>query len=240
VLGTLAIVAVLFLVSLGNWQIRRLAYKTALAATVAERLHATPIPLPPPQAWASLDPEAVDYTPVEVRGHFLARAFYVFTSLIEPKGRDGGVGWWVFTPFVEPDGTEIIVNRGFVPDRMKDASSRPESHIDGDILLTGLLRRPEGSNIFTPANDIARDRWFTRDPIAMAKVLGLPQDRILPFYIDASAAMTPPGGYPQAGETVVDFSNNHLGYALTWYGLALAASGIFAAFVWRRMRGAAS
>jgi surfeit locus 1 family protein len=238
-LGLLTIAAVIFLVSLGNWQLRRLAYKTALAATVTERLKTPPVRLPATAAWSTMDAEAVDYTPVVVTGHYRPQEFHVFATLTDPKGRDGGVGWWVFTPFVEPDGTEVIVNRGFVPDRLKNASSRPDGNLSGEIRVTGLLRRPEGSNVFTPANDIAGNRWFTRDPIAMAKSLGLPPDKTLPYYIDASAAMTPPGGYPQAGETVVDFSNNHLGYAFTWYGLAIAAAGVYGAYAWRRISSSA-
>jgi surfeit locus 1 family protein len=215
---------------------RRLAYKTKLAAEVTERLKQPPIALPPPADWPHLDPEAADYTPVRLTGHYLLdHEFHVFATLIEPKGKEGGVGWWIFTPFVETDGTEVIVNRGFVPDRLKDEASRPEGQIGGEITLTGLLRRPEGSNPFTPGNDLTRNRWFTRDPIAMATVLGVPAARILPFYIDASKDMTPPGGFPEAGETIIDFSNNHLGYALTWYGLALAAASVFAAYAWKRL-----
>lgn len=237
-LGLLTLAAVIFLVSLGNWQLRRLAYKTSLAVTVSERLKLPPVSLPDPVAWPTMDPEAVDYTPVTLSGHYLpAQEFHVFATLADPKGKEGGVGWWIFTPFVARDGTEVIVNRGFVPDRLRDAASRPDGQITGDIIVTGLLRRPEGSNVFTPANDIARNRWFTRDPIAMAKTLQLPPGRTLPYYIDASASMTPPGGYPQAGETVVDFSNNHLGYAMTWYGLAIAAAGVYGAYAWRCVRG---
>jgi surfeit locus 1 family protein len=233
-LGGCVVLAVIFFVSLGNWQVRRLTYKTTLAAQVTSRLGERPIPLPPPTVWPAMDPEAMDYTPVRLTGHYLlAKEFHVFATLLDPKGQEGGVGWWIFTPFVEPDGTTVIVNRGFVPDRLKDATTRAQGQTGGEIIVTGLLRRPEGRNFFTPANDLSRNRWFTRDPLAMARELGLSTESTLPFYIDAGKDMTPPDGFPQAGETIIDFSNNHLGYAMTWYGLALAAIGVYAAFVWR-------
>lgn len=235
--GIATVFAVIILISLGNWQVRRLAYKTALAAHVTERLKAAPVPLPDRAAWATIDGEAADYTPVRLSGRFVpTREFHVFTTLGEPKGKFGGVGWFIFTPFIDAAGDEVVINRGFVPDGKQDPAIRPDGLSDAPVTITGLLRRPEGSNPFTPANDVVGNRWFTRDPVAMAKVLGVAADRTLPFYIDLDASFTPKSGLPQAGETVVDFSNNHLGYAITWYGLALTAIGVFGAFAWTRLR----
>ena len=233
--ATLAVIAVL--VSLGNWQVRRLSWKTALIATVNARIVEAPQPLSAIGEWRSLDPEATDYAPVRLTGHFLgAREFHVFANLGEPKGREGGVGWWIFAPFELQGGGIAFVNRGFVPDRLKEAASRPEPAASGDITVTGLLRRPEGRNPFTPADLAAKNQWFTRDPQPMAIALGVKPDDVLPFYVDADRSMTPPSGLPQAGETVVNFPNDHLGYAITWYGLALACAGVYLAFVIRRRR----
>ncbi|MDR3493573.1 MAG: SURF1 family protein [Ancalomicrobiaceae bacterium] len=231
--AALAVIAVL--VSLGNWQVRRLSWKTALIATVNERIVEPARPLPPPRQWQSLNPEATDYSAVTLTGHFLGRReFHVFANLAEPKGKMGGVGWWVFAPFQLQDGGIVFVNRGFVPDQMKDPSTRPEPATVGDMTLSGILRRPEGRNVFTPADLIDRNQWFTRDPLPMAAALGLKPDSVLPFYVDADAHATPPSGLPQGGETVVNFPNDHLGYAITWYGLALACAGVYLALVWRR------
>jgi surfeit locus 1 family protein len=60
---------------------------------------------------------------------------------------------------------------------------------------------------------------------------------VAPFTIDLLASETPPGGLPQAGETRMAFTNNHLGYAFTWYGLAAALVAVFASFAWTRLRG---
>ena len=75
--------------------------------------------------------------------------------------------------------------------------------------------------------------WFTRDPAAIARVHQL--DRAAPFTVDADASPVP-GGLPQGGETVLDIPNNHLSYALTWFGLALGLAGVFAAYAARRLR----
>jgi surfeit locus 1 family protein len=41
---------------------------------------------------------------------------------------------------------------------------------------------------------------------------------------------------PQGGETVVDFPNNHLQYAITWFGLAAGLAGVFTVFAWGQVR----
>jgi surfeit locus 1 family protein len=41
---------------------------------------------------------------------------------------------------------------------------------------------------------------------------------------------------PKGGATNFRIANNHLSYALTWYGLALTLLGVFAVFAWRRLR----
>ena len=105
--------------------------------------------------------------------------------------------------------------------------------MQGTVTVTGLMREPEARNIFTPADDAAHNMWFTRDPAAIARVEGL--DRAAPFTVDADVSAVP-GGLPQGGETVLDIPNNHLSYALTWFGLALGLAGVFAVFAARRLR----
>jgi surfeit locus 1 family protein len=56
---------------------------------------------------------------------------------------------------------------------------------------------------------------------AMASSAGIDKARVLPFFVDAGAAPNP-GGYPIGGVTQIDLPNNHLSYAVTWYGLAAA------------------
>ena len=47
----------------------------------------------------------------------------------------------------------------------------------------------------------------------------------------------PPGGLPQPGKLVVQLRNEHLQYAVTWYGLALVLVVVFVA--WARSSGRA-
>lgn len=136
------------------------------------------------------------------------------------------------TPLRLADGARIIVNRGFIPADQKDrfAASTPDA--TNQTAVTGLMRASEPRNWFTPADDPARGQWFTRDPAAIAAALKI--DRAAPFTIDADAGA--PGELPQGGETILAFPNNHLGYAFTWFGMALALLGVFGAYVATRLR----
>ena len=220
-LTVLAILGFIILCSLGVWQVQRLAWKTNLIETVNTRTQLPPEPAPGPGEWPTLDLADIDYTPVSVTGTYdNAHEIDVYEALTEPQGPLGGQGYFILTPLETPDGWYVIVNRGFVPEENKDPATRLEGQIEGQTEVTGLLRRPQGTNWFTPANDVEGNMWFTRDPEAIGEALGIPADRLAPYYIDAFYNPDLPGGMPQGGETTVSFPNNHLQYAITWFGLA--------------------
>lgn len=231
------LLAFALLIGLGVWQLRRLAWKEGLLRAIAERTTAPPVPLPPAAAWPSLKPDDYAYRHVTVTGTFANdKEAHVFRPLSPETARGPykGLGDLVLTPLRLADGGVVIVNRGFVPENRIDPATRPAGQLAGSVTITGLMREPEPRNLFTPADDPKANTWFTRDPAAVAAAFGL--DGAAPFTIDADASPVP-GGLPQGGETVLDIPNNHLSYALTWFGLAGGLCLVFAGFVWRRLAG---
>ena len=83
----------------------------------------------------------------------------------------------------------------------------------------------------------SKNLFFVRDPAALSAAFGLDPARTAPFTLDLAARFTPASGLPQAGETRLAFENRHLGYAITWYGLAATCVGVFAAWAWKGRRG---
>src|SRR5690606_36844343 len=84
----------------------------------------------------------------------------------------------------------------------------------------GLLRLSEPGGGFLRRNMPAENRWYSRDVAAIAAARGL--DDVAPFFVDAEpGAAAGADSWPRAGLTITRFSNNHLGYALTWFALAL-------------------
>jgi surfeit locus 1 family protein len=230
--GVFALIAFGILMGLGTWQLQRLQWKNDIVARIEARVHAEPVQPPAVSEWARLSSSDYEYTRVRLRGRFdHAREVLIF----RPSGGAGNQpGFHVLTPLVlsRTAGT-ILVNRGFVPDALKAPSSRSAGQIDGDVEITGLLRAPEARSTFTPPDEPARGLWFTRDPTAIGKHLAI--KGAAPFSIDADARPNP-GGWPRGGETVVKIRNDHLAYAMTWYGLAVTLLAVFGVFAWRRTR----
>lgn len=233
--GVVVALAFSLLCGLGVWQLQRLATKEWLLAAIAERSHAAPVAPPEPAEWASLDPQAYDYRHVTVTGTFLHdREMMVFRIQQGSKKDEGGPGFLLLTPLRLNTGAIIIVNRGFVPQHLRSPATRLAGQIGGEVVVTGLMRPPEPRNAFTPADDPDKNTWYTRDAVAMAAALKL--TGTAPFTIDADTTPNP-GGWPQGGFTMLTIRNDHLSYALTWFGLALTLIGVFGVFAWRQVRG---
>lgn len=208
-------IALIILLSLGTWQIYRLQWKEHLLAEIEARRHTPPMALAEVEQMARSGAD-IDYVPVTVAGTLEhAHEQYFFAT------QDGKVGYHVYTPLILPDGRAVFVNRGFVPEALKGPAKRSEGQVAGTVTMTGLARaKLDGKPSWAvPDNEPARQLYFWKDLDAMAASAAVPKDKLVPFFIDADAAPNP-GGWPKGGVTQLDLPNNHLSYALTWYGLA--------------------
>ncbi len=225
--------ALAILLGLGTWQVERLRWKEGLIATIDQRLHSEPKPLAEIEATFAGQRD-VDYWPVTASGEFLHAGERHFFATY--RGRPG---FFIYTPLRLDDGRFVFVNRGFVPYDLKDANRRPAGQLAGSVTLTGLGRNPlagKPSSIL-PDNDPGKNIFYWKDIAAMAGTSGLPAGaEVLPFFIDADDSPVP-GGLPIGGVTLVDLPNNHLQYALTWYGLALALLAVGVVWFRRHRRG---
>jgi surfeit locus 1 family protein len=229
-LFTLAAGAVL--IGLGLWQLQRLGWKETLIARIDARSTMPPQPLPAAADWASLSPDAYDYRHVEADGTFEHdKEVLVFHGQGFDRKGINTPGYLVLTPLRLASGAYVIVNRGFVAEAFKDKATRMEGEIAGPVTVTGLMRPPEPRNFFTPADDPKNGRYFTRDPALIASAFNL--DKVAPFSMDADD-LPMPGGWPKGGTTEIAIPNNHLSYALTWFGLAAGLFAVFIAFAWNR------
>ncbi|MEG0976367.1 MAG: SURF1 family protein [Comamonas sp.] len=231
--------------ALGTWQVYRLQWKLDLMERVTTRVHSQPAQLPAAGQWPQLDAKAIEYLPVSTTGQWLTDK-----TVLTQATTALGSGFWVITPLVQADGTQVLVNRGFIPDSLRsqwlDSQRLAAATPSGTVQVTGLLRATEPKGGFLRRNDPANQRWYSRDVQAIAQAQGLSQ--VAPFFVDAglpddstqiigeakrtSLSELQAQDWPRASLTQIHFVNNHLVYALTWYGLALMV--VFAAWLVRR------
>lgn len=221
-------------IGLGIWQVERLQWKEGLIAEVSARLTAPPYDLPPVAEWPATDTSSFEYHPVKLSGQYAADApVLVFTSLTEPKGKYAGAGYWIMAPFTPDGGGNVFVNRGFVPQDSARAFLDPKTVPQGHLELTGVALPAEKPGPFTPPPDRANHVDWIANAARLAAFDGI-SGSVFPLTVDLPAG--PAGALPQGGETTVDFPNNHLGYAFTWFGLAILTPALLAYWVWRQLR----
>lgn len=225
-----AAIGLAILLNLGFWQLNRLEWKTDLIAQVEDGIGKPPVAAPGPAAWDAIG-ESDDYLHVVLEGVFLDGNTFYYTALSDPAGPVGGPGVMVYAPFRTNDGWTVFVNRGFLPQDLAGETRQQALGVPkGNVQVTGLLRLSEKPNWTTPEPNAEDRLWFARDTGAMGDVLGVDPGSLAPYSVDLNADATPASGLPQAGETLVRFKNDHLGYALTWFGLAATLVGVFLAY----------
>lgn len=208
------------LVGLGVWQVQRLTWKEGVIAAIETRLGEAPVALP--EEVSEADDE---YRRVRLTGRLIAGDEIAVLTTMKPEGP----GFRIISPFETPEGRRILVDRGYVPEALKDPDLRPSEPDMGYAVATGALLWPDEVDSFTPEPDAARGIWFARDLPAMAAALGTE-----PVLAVLETPMT--GDWPRPVPVTVDLPNDHLEYALTWFSLAAIWAGMTVLLVRRERR----
>jgi cytochrome oxidase assembly protein ShyY1 len=216
------IISLAILISLGVWQLQRKAWKEGLIARLEQRLSAPPIDLPPPQEWHQLKQQDAEFKRVRVRVTVPddARPAWFFSGASALRPDVKGPGYFVFVPGRLPSGATVVIDAGYVP-------KLQHPPIAGTTEIVGFMRWPEQAGLFISEHDTSGDTWFVRDHLSMARARRWGE--VAPFYIDQEAPV-PPEGFPKPGPLTVKLKNDHLGYAITWFGLAASLLAVF--LVW--------
>ena len=207
-------------ISLGTWQVQRRAWKLDLIERVNQRVHSQPVALPAAATWPQVTRDSHEYQAVQAQGQWMEGR-----SVLTQAVSDLGAGFWLLTPMQLGDGTQVLVNRGFLPAGQRKAfaeriASAPQDASGEPVSVVGLLRMSEPKGGFMRDNAPQEDRWHSRDVEAIAQAKGL--EHVAPFFIDQGIpGQVTSQTWPRAGLTVIKFSNTHAVYALTWYGMAL-------------------
>lgn len=202
------------LLTLGLWQMRRLAWKHDILARIEARIDETPAEL---ADLAAPDPQTDRYRPVRLFGR-------TGDDVLVLSGRKGqGAGFEVIAALTLQDGRRVLLDRGFIPETVKDAP-RPSA----TLTVAGNLLWPEETDSYTPPPDPAARLWFARDVASMSEFL-----KTEPILVVARSAE---GQEPSIVPVPVDTAgipNDHLNYAITWFSLAAVWAGMTVYLLWR-------
>jgi surfeit locus 1 family protein len=195
---------------LGTWQVQRLAWKQEILSEIDSRIAAEPVPLP-----QQVSEDADKYLPVTISGDMEPGEIHVLVSV-----KQVGAGYRIIQSFSTEDRT-ILVDRGFVP-----TTSKQTERLTGPMEVTGNLHWPDEIDSYTPEADIDSNIWFARDVPNLAAALGAEPILLI------ARSQTDPGVTPLPVDTA-GIPNDHLQYAITWFGLALVWAAMTGYFLWR-------
>ncbi len=204
------------LVGFGTWQLERLNWKNELMAQYEDGLKQPPLMLTNISSEELLDNA---YRRVVVSGT------YLHDKEVHLGGRrwHGKTGYQILTPMQIKDGRIFLVNRGWIPFELKEQAERKDA-LPETGGHTAVIRNPKQAQLFTPDNHPEKNFWFTVDFPAITAFTGIKTEEIMLEVIEEEPNIDQ---FPIPSNGVRIFRNDHLGYALTWYLLALAALVMF-------------
>ncbi|ATQ56075.1 SURF1 family protein [Paracoccus yeei] len=208
----LGVLGCAILISLGVWQLHRLAWKESMLADIHRSIEGAPVPLP-----AAVDP-SMKYLPVTVSGTTTGQEIDVLSGT-----RESGGGYQIVSALVADDGRRILLDRGFV-DQDHKRDPRPPVRLD----VVGNLHWPQEKGSATPAPNLDQNIWFARDVPAMAKALGTE-----PVLVVAAEVRGDAQGVEPIPVAIEGIPNNHLSYAVQWFMIAAVWAGMTVALIWR-------
>ena len=204
------------LLGLGTWQVYRLRWKEGVLAQIASAEIEPPVPV-------TDDP--APYTKILASGHFLFDHAAEFGAEVRDTRAGPTMGSYQIVPLERDGAPTILVERGWIPQKREIPLNDPS----GSVTVTGYARPADTKHWFSPTDDEAGRQFFTLNPAAIGAAVGV--RNLLPFTLVATGPSIP-DAYPAPAQQLPRPPNNHLSYAITWYGLAAALVVIFG--VWTR------
>jgi surfeit locus 1 family protein len=216
----MTVIMLAVLLGLGTWQVYRLQWKLGILAQITQAEAAPPVPLP-------ADPSP--YVKVAVTGRFDTADSALYGAEVRDTAYGTEMGSQLIVPLLRDEEPPILVDRGWVPQTRRAPIDQPR----GEVTVVGYVRPADKPAWFSASDDVTGRQFFTLNPTTIGAALGLPQ--VEPFTLVVLGS-PPSSRFPDPARHLPRPPNNHLSYAITWYGLAVALIVVF--IVWARQRGA--
>jgi surfeit locus 1 family protein len=233
VASAVVLAAVVAMVMLGLWQLRRLDEVTSSNDRVRGRLALPVMPVEQVLAPGS-DPDDAVYRRVEATGRFDVGE----EVALDNRSDQGRAGKHLLTPLVTSSGRALLVDRGWIPLDLSSEQGAPVQPrgFDGTVRVVGVLFSSERKGAFGASiPPLGRVTAVPRiDVPRLAQQLPYPA---FPLYLRIVSQSPPQSGELPIppGLPVLD-DGPHLAYAVQWFLFATVASAVFAALARREAR----
>ena len=183
---------------LGTWQVFRLNLKNNLISTLEKNLKKNSISFN-----EDIDKE---YTKVLLKKKDLKSKIFLYHL------NKGEIGFKVIVPYQVNSSLVVLVDKGWI---RKDKIDLIKNTLLNEDVIEGYTKKIREKNLFTPNNNIKEDFLYSVQTDSLKKSLN---KNIYPLLIIQTSKTNKdivPNDY------AIRLPNNHLQYAITWYGLAL-------------------
>ena len=227
------------LLALGTWQVQRLQWKVALIVERAKFENSPVISLygdgknQSREQWQELSP----YQPVRVTGKWIdgsARRLLgqfdgeqsgihiVQAVQITDNGRNAWILW---------------VDQGFYPNRVTGTVAQlPElPPATEELTIEGWKIQKKPSGYFTPTNQPIQNLWYSLSPELMTTTLPVASFSTTATVIDSYLLQRNSSPPLKPISSLPPLINNHLGYAITWFSLALSLTIMLGFLLWKNL-----
>ncbi|MBU6500076.1 MAG: SURF1 family protein [Rhodospirillales bacterium] len=216
-LSTVVMLAILL--ALGFWQVERLHWKEGLLAAIARAERQAPVPLPPHPS---------QFIKVAVTGRLRADLAVRYGDEVHEGPGGPRMGAQLLVPLLRAAGAPVLVDLGWLPDGV------PPRLAQGEVTVQGWVREGERPGLFSAHDDAPGRHFYTLDPPAIGAALGVAN--LADFTLIAMGPPPAQAGVPLPAAHLPRPPNNHLQYALTWFGFALTLLVIFALYARKVLR----
>ena len=208
------VIALLILLSLSLWQVKRLVWKTNLIEQRVSNFEGEPKNL-----YDIRKPNENEFKKVFIEGKLLNNFEFFMPAL----SKNGNNGFHIIVPMEIEKKKLILFDTGWVPLAKKEKNKRLNNLIKEKKIFTAVIRLPGRKGYFQPDNDNIKNFWFFVEPKLMEETISMKLENR--FYLEA--VDNGPNGYPLGNQTRIYLRNNHLQYAITWFLIALSLIGVF-------------
>jgi surfeit locus 1 family protein len=188
----------LTVLSLGTWQVLRLYSKNNLISDLENNLKKNSINFN-----VNIDKE---YTKVLFKKKDLKSKIFLYHL------NKGEIGFKVIVSYEVNSSLVVLVDKGWI---RKDKINLIKNTLFNDDIIEGYTKKIREKNSFTPNNNIKEDFVYSVEVDNLKKSLN---KNIYPLLIIQTSKTNK---NIVSNDYEISLSNNHLQYAITWYGLAL-------------------